>query len=107
MTTTKNISVRSYCDRIYDELSDMKSRLLSLIETLDRVEGFEKQEEMVHTHAPHLREIIETIDWKLQILTKVCPADWTRYPEGAERPGSVKEPEKSERESVAGGYMGG
>lgn len=107
MASAKDIDIKGYCDSMYDELTDMKSRLFGLMDCIDQVEGNDKVKEMVRTHAPHLRDIADTIDWKLQILTKVCPTDWARYPEGAETIVSVKEPERSERESVAGGNVGG
>jgi hypothetical protein len=66
----------------------------------------EPEKEMLKSHIGHLRDIANTIDWKLEILTKVCPADWTKYSKGAES-ASVKVPEKFEKEYAAGGDIGG
>jgi len=37
----------------------------------------------------------------------VCPADWTKYSEGAENLVSVKVPERFDREFAGAGDMGG
>lgn len=107
MATAKNIDIHDYCDSMYEELTDMKERLYDLMDCSGRVGGNEKVKEVVKTHSPHLHDIADVIDWKLQILTKVCPADWTKYPEGAERDVSVREPGVSEKEDVAPGNIGG
>jgi|SRR5208337_574482 len=100
MGSARNVKdIRSYCDVMFDELTDMKSRLLSLADTVDQMEG--SNEELVglsdhgpHDHRSHLCDIAKMIDWKLEILTKVCPSDWMKYAAGAEQV-SVKAPEKS------------
>lgn len=109
MASARRINdVRSYCDVLFDDLSGMKSKLLGLIEDIDLMQGRDK--EHVSSHARHLRDIANTIDWKLEILTKVCPTDWMRYAEGAER-ASVRAPEKSEfdreGEILSPGNVGG
>ena len=111
MASVRNIAnMRSYCDVMFDELTGMKSRLLNLIETIDKMRGSDKKivsrahDHGTHDHISHLRDIVNTIDWKLEILTKVCPADWMKYAAGAES-ASVKVPEKFE--DVAFGDFGG
>jgi hypothetical protein len=105
MTSARNISITNYCDSIFDELSDMKSRALDLVGCIEQMKGEEK--EIVKSHITHLRDIANLIDWKLQILTKVCPSDWTKYSKGAENIVSVKVPEEFDREFAAAGDMGG
>ena len=105
MASARNISIGNYCDSIFDELSDMKSRTLDLVECIAKMQGPEK--ELVKSHMTHLRDIANLIEWKLEILTKVCPADWTKYSKGAENLVSVKVPESFDSEFAAAGDMGG
>ncbi len=105
MASAKDIGIKNYCDSIYDELTDMKSRALDLVGCIEQMQGEDK--EMVKAHITHLRDIANLIDWKLEILTKVCPADWTKYSKGAEDRVSVKVPEKFDKELAAAGDMGG
>jgi len=100
MATSKDIAFKSYCDRVYDELSGMKSRLLDFVKDIEMMRGPEA--EMLRAHIPHYYDIVRTIDWKLEILTKVCPFEWTKYAGEVERT-SVQ---PMEEETVAG-YVGG
>lgn len=103
MASAGNIEIRNYCDSVYDELTDMKDRLLDLVSCIEYMP--EKEKEVLNSHIRHLKDIANTIDWKLEIITKVCPADWTKYSKGAEAV-SVKAPEGT-GEDFAGGYVGG
>ncbi len=106
MVSAKDIGFRNYCDSMYKELSGMKSRLLGFVTEIEQMTGSEK--DILKSHIPHFREIVNFIDWKLEILTKVCPFDWTGYASDVERTASVgvqKEP--LEKEPVSGGYIGG
>ncbi len=105
MASSKDIGLRGYCDSMYGELSGMKSRLLGLVQEIELMSGPEK--ETLKSHIPHLREIVNFIDWKLEILTKVCPFDWTGYAVDVERIASVRVPDLPEKEPIAGGYIGG
>ncbi len=102
----KKNDMRGYCDSLYVELYGMKNRLLGFIE---QVEGFTgKEKETVAGHAGHLREIIKTIDWKLEILERACPFDWERFHENVETTASVPMIDFSkEKKDFSGGYMGG
>ncbi|MBF0506547.1 MAG: hypothetical protein HQL09_06910 [Nitrospirae bacterium] len=99
-------NIRSYCDVIFDELTDMKSRVLGLVRDIELMQGHDK--ELVISHVRHLNDIANTIDWKLEILTKVCPTDWMRYAAGAESV-SVKVPGKAEfdKDFTSAGDFGG
>ncbi len=103
---TKNISIDHYCDSLYTELSAIKAKLLEFIEQITLFEG--KERKMLASHDDHLREIIKIIDWKLEILTRVCPYDWKGLSGDFERTGSVpaEETSKSVKE-FSGGYVGG
>ncbi len=105
MASAKNIGITNYCDAVFDELTDMKSRVLDLVGCIEHMQGRDK--EIVKSHITHLRDIANLVDWKLEILTKVCPADWTKYSKGAENEVSVRVPEESDREFAAAGDMGG
>ena len=110
MASVKDMTgLKNYCDLVFNELTGMKARLNFLIETISHMQGDNR--EMVgandrgpHDHISHLRDIENTIEWKLEILTKVCPADWKGYASDAES-GSVKIPEKFE--DVVPGDFGG
>jgi len=105
MGSAKNIGITNYCDAVFDELTDMKSRVLDLVGCIEHMKGEEK--EIVKSHITHLRDIANLIDWKLELVTKVCPAGWTKYSLGAENIVSVKVPDESNRELAAAGDMGG
>ena len=63
---------------------------------------------MLGSYADHLREIIHTIDWKLEVLGKACPYDWAGFCKGVDSTVSVPstDPEKEEGD-FSGGYLGG
>ncbi len=106
MAMSKDIGFRDYCDAIYSELSDMKARALCMIRNVEEMDETERKH--VTSHIPHLRELANFIDWKLQILTKVCPFDWSGFEGDVERTVSVRVPEETaEKDVVAGGYLGG
>ena len=100
MASVKNIEFRTYCDTMYSELSGMKSRLLGFVKEIEGMKGPEKK--LLESHIAHFRDIINTIDWKLEILTRVCPFEWTGYA-GVEKTVSVPADEESYRQQFAGG----
>ncbi len=105
MASVKDIEFRKYCDSMYSELSDMKSRLLVFVRDIEHMEGPGK--ELLRSHISHFQDIIRTIDWKLEILTRVCPFEWAGY-SGVENTASVRVDEELSREQVvSGGYGGG
>ncbi len=105
MASARNIKdIRSYCDVVFGELTDMKASILGLVGDIELMQGHDK--ELVGSHSRHLRDIANTIDWKLEILTKACPADWMKYSAGAESV-SVQEPGRFAREFTSPGDFGG
>ncbi len=59
--------IRTYCKTIYDELEDMRMRLCSL------GEGIEIEGSTGLMLRRHIDELVNAIDWKLEIFSKVCP----------------------------------
>ncbi len=105
MASVKNIEFQSYCDNVYHDLNEMKSRLLGFVKEIEQMKGPGK--EMVASHVPHFHDIVRIIDWKLEILTKVCPFEWAGD-KGIERTASVRvDDELSREQTLSGGYAGG
>lgn len=103
MATTRNIDYRSICEEVYGELDIMKGRLSEMI---DHVEGLGPDlKERFRPLIRHLGEIINTIEWKMEIFTKVCPFDFSGYHKEAESTTSV--PLSERLEEFSPGYIGG
>ncbi|RJQ49860.1 MAG: hypothetical protein C4538_01285 [Nitrospiraceae bacterium] len=106
MMATRHMNINSYCDSLYAELYNIKTRLVEFVTEIENMEG--KDKKILNTFSRHLNEVIETIDWKLEIFTKVCPVEWGKYVKGVESTVSVpSEPSMKESELSAGGYVGG
>ncbi len=106
MTVSGKTDIKGYCDSLFAELSDMKTKLECFVDDIKYVEGFDSK--VIETHNKHLKELIETIDWKLEILTKACPYEWKGLGEDHESTVSVKVEEGTpEKDPVSGGYIGG
>ncbi len=102
----KRGNLMEYCDSLYSELSGMKTRLLDFAGQIEQMK--EPEKEQLESHIPHLKEIADTIDWKLEILLKACPYDWREFDKEYESSASVPTPEnQGEDESVGGGFVGG
>jgi hypothetical protein len=84
----------------------MKSKLLTHIRELEQIRGSE--EGVLGSHISHFRDIIGTIDWKLEILMKACPYEWTGYTYDIEYCASVPVQDESiGKDPVVCGYLGG
>ena len=106
MANVRDAKVRNYCESVYTELSAMKSKLLGFVKEIEQMTGPGKGE--LKSHIPHFRDMVNTIDWKLEILMKVCPSDWTGYAHDIESTASVRiQEEVPEKEQVSAGYIGG
>jgi hypothetical protein len=106
MAGVKNIKFESYCDRMYTELASMRSRLLGFVKEIELMTGPER--EILKPHIAHFQDIAKTIEWKLEILGRVCPFDWKGDFSDLERTVSVQIQEDfSEKDAIAGGYLGG
>ncbi|MHB8881304.1 MAG: hypothetical protein ACYC69_07300 [Thermodesulfovibrionales bacterium] len=105
MATARDLKVGNYCTRVYTELSGMKAQLQGFVHEIEAMKGPEK--ELLMTHIPHFRDVINAIDWKLEILGRVCPFEWTG-PRDVETVSSVQlRAETPGRDEVSGGYLGG
>ena len=105
MNSEKENQVMQYCDSLYNELSRMKETLDGFIGRIDSIRGGDR--EMLRTHKDHLGEIVRTIDWKLEILTRVCPYEWEGSTKDAQRVVSVPCDDPGSSDPMAGGYLGG
>lgn len=98
----KHVDIKGYCDSLYEGLSDIKNRLSGFVREIELMEG--KDKAVLSSHVRHLNELIETINWKLEIFSKSCPIDWSKF--GYESETGVSVP-ISERDIPAGEYAGG
>ncbi len=87
MATSKNIGFESYCNRMYNELSQMRTKLLGFVSEIEQMKGPDRA--MLESHISHFQDMIRTIEWKLEVLTRVCPFEWAGY-QGVERTASVR-----------------
>lgn len=99
------LPIDQYCDSLYAELYNMKSRLVEFVMEIEHMEG--KERSLLNPFTRHLNELIKAIDWKLEIFTKVCPVDWSKYFKGVETTVSVSTETLKESEQPGGGFLGG
>ena len=101
----KKIDIKDYSESLYAELYGMKSRLGKFATTLEQMEG--KEKEVLNPLYKHLHEMINFIDWKLQIFNKVCPVDLSRFGQDFESRVSVPTENLKESDQPPAGYIGG
>ena len=103
---TEKLSIEKYCNSLYGDLENFKGKLTNYIGQIESFKGQER--EQIGTHAEHLRKIIETIDWKLEIIAKACPLDTKSFARGAVEGAGVPLEDGSERgKRTGGGSVGG
>lgn len=74
MATVKDVKgIKGFCDDVYTELAGMKKRLSDLRDSADKNGG---KNDVIVRYGRHLAELIDEIDWKIQILAHVCPYEW-------------------------------
>ena len=103
MGTVKDIK-NNYCDDVYTGLSAAKNVIVEMRNNL--VSTYDTESEMYKKYARHLCELVDQIDWKLQILSHSCPYDWkgsNEYEEGV----SVGPTGTAAMPEFSGGYVGG
>lgn len=105
MATIKGVKVNDYCDAVSNELAAMKMKINDLREDVKKVYGADS--DLSQTHERHLCELEDFIEWKLQILMKVCPLDWKGLDKDIETTVSVGPAEKLPDIDFSGGYVGG
>ncbi len=98
----KHVDIKGYCDSLYGELYDIKNRLTGLRGQVEAMEG--KDRTVLASHVRHLDELIESINWKLEIFAKSCPVDWSKFRERSETTASVL---TTESDMPGAGYAGG
>jgi len=95
---------KGFCDEVYTQLTDMKERIIALTDrSVAKIPGDGIEGGMF---VRHLRELVDQIDWKLQILSHSCPVDWkgsVDYVETAQ----VNTTEKFGDNEFSPGYVGG
>lgn len=103
---TRHSDINGYCDCLYSELSRIKDNLGGFVTQIDLMEGKEKG--VLYSHVKHLNELIQAIDWKLEIFSKECPVDWSKFGKEVEGTASVPFSESlKETDFPSGGYAGG
>jgi len=103
MATVKDIK-KGFCDDVYTELEYVKERIVTLRDKLARTYGAESN--LCGLSERHLCELVDHIDWKLQILSYACPYEWKGSAEYEENSVSVGPAEKFPTD-FSGGYVGG
>ncbi len=98
-------SVKSFCDEVYTELTDMRMKLMTMNDELSVNYGDETPP--YDTFRRHLVELADQIEWRLQILSHACPYDWKGSKEKVESVVSVPQAEKTGEPEFSGGYLGG
>jgi hypothetical protein len=102
----RHMDIHGYCDGLYSELSNMKDRLNGYLTQIELMKG--KEKDVLRSHEKHLKEIIQTIDWKLEIFAKECPVDWSNLGQKSEGSASVPVSESfNEKDYPSGGFAGG
>jgi hypothetical protein len=103
MATIKEIK-KGYCDEVYTGLSGMKEGILAMRDKLART--YPAESEFFGLYERHLCELVDQIDWRLQILSHTCPYDWKGSVEYEENTVSVGAAETFTTD-FSGGYLGG
>jgi hypothetical protein len=101
----KNTTVKSFCDEVYTELAGMRMKIIMMSDDLSMAYGNDSLP--LNMFKRHLAELSDQIEWKLQILSHVCPYDWKGSREEVESTVSVREPETVAGPDFSGGYLGG
>jgi hypothetical protein len=105
MATVKEIK-KGYCDEVFTELSGIKNRIVVMRDKFART--YSAKDDLFGLYDRHLRELIEQIDWKLQILSHACPYDWKGSAESEYEDNTVSVgPADTSTPNFAGGYLGG
>ncbi len=104
MSTIKDPkATKGICNQIYGELHDMHERLQHLKETAGKSES---EVAVLGRFRSHLDELIQALDWKIQVLSHSCSYDWQGSAEFEDNV-QVSEKEKSPDKEFSPGYMGG
>ena len=108
MGTAMELKEKAYFVDVDRELEGIKMRIYLLREELARTYG--KDDPMLIAQDRHLVELMEYVDWKLQVLEKGTSFDWkTSRGSGKDIQSdvSVRETEIGTGQDISGGYLGG
>jgi hypothetical protein len=105
MAAVKDIK-KGVCDNLFSGLSDVKKKIEALRGDLTRTD--KGDDKLTGLYERHLGELIDQVEWKLQIMSHACPYDWAGSAEAEydENTVSVGPAEKFETD-FSGGYIGG
>ncbi len=105
MAAVKDIK-KGVCDNVFSGLSDVKKRIEVLRDDLART--YKAEDKLSGLYERHLGELVEQIDWKLQILSHACPYDWKGSADVEYEDNTVSVgPADISMPNFAGGYLGG
>jgi len=108
MATANEMKEKAYFEYVYKELESIKMRLYLLREELARTYG--KDTPMLAAQDRHLIELVEYVDWKLQILEKGTAFDWMtagKNRQDIQSEVSVQPDQDFTGPQISGGYLGG
>jgi hypothetical protein len=108
MGTAMEQKQKSYFEDVDRELEGIKMRIYLLREELARTYG--KNDPMLIAQDRHLVELVEYVDWKLQVLEKGTSFDWKTsrgIRNEIQSDVSVGETESGTGPDISGGYLGG
>jgi hypothetical protein len=69
------MDVKTYCDRLEQQLTEWKARLYDVIRIVDGLSNARK--ESVYPTIRGLHDIVGEIDTELEELRTACPSDWS------------------------------
>ena len=105
MASVLNVKeTKGFCDEVYTQLADMKEKIIELKDRSVAISPGKDIEGGMFVR--HLSELVDQIDWKLQILSHSCTVDWKGSVDYAET-AQVNTTEKSGDIEFSPGYVGG
>jgi hypothetical protein len=101
--TAQRLEKHNFCDSLSSEVISIKEKLGELVTKLE-----ESHDKSLEPYLRHLHEMINFIDWKVEIFSKVCPTDWSKLDLNVQGTVSVPPVDTGkEKDLPAGGYVGG
>jgi hypothetical protein len=102
----KHFEIKGFCDSLYNEVTDFKSKMNNFSNAIEHLEGREKKE--LYPYMKQLAEISDFLEWKLEIFAKVCLTDMSQHVGDVENRVSVPIMEVPiENRLTSPGYIGG
>lgn len=105
MAAVKDIK-KGVCDNVFSGLTDVKKRIEALRDDLART--YKTEDKLFGLYERHLCELVDQIDWKIQIMSHACSYDWKGSAEAEYEENTVSVgPADTSNSDFAGGYLGG